>query len=76
MSPNNTSKFNTAFCEAIDAAFGVTTGISAADRAHTIRVAMDPQAQPSDLARPGHVFPVSRARRRRSGSCRPDRSSG
>src|SRR5919107_6173681 len=42
MSPTNTSRFHTAFCEAIDAAFGVTTGISAADRAHTIRVAMDP----------------------------------
>ena len=58
MSPINTSKFNTAFCEAIDAAFGVTTGISAADRAHTIRVAIDSQAQQSDLARPGHVFPL------------------
>jgi 3,4-dihydroxy 2-butanone 4-phosphate synthase/GTP cyclohydrolase II len=58
MSPNNTSRFHTAFCEAIDAAFGVTTGISAADRAHTIRVAIDPNAQPSDLARPGHVFPL------------------
>ena len=58
MSPNNTSRFHTAFCEAIDAAFGITTGISAADRAHTIRVAMDPNAQPSHLARPGHVFPL------------------
>jgi len=58
MSPNNTSKFGTAFCEAIDATEGVTTGISAADRAHTIRVAMDPNARPEDLARPGHVFPL------------------
>ena len=58
MSPTNTSRFHTAFCEAIDAAYGVTTGISAADRAHTIRVAMDPNAQPADLARPGHVFPL------------------
>jgi 3,4-dihydroxy 2-butanone 4-phosphate synthase/GTP cyclohydrolase II len=58
MSPNNTSRFHTAFCEAVDAAYGVTTGISAADRAHTIRVAMDPEARPSDLARPGHVFPL------------------
>jgi 3,4-dihydroxy 2-butanone 4-phosphate synthase/GTP cyclohydrolase II len=58
MSPNNTSRFHTAFCEAIDAACGVTTGISAADRAHTIGVAMDPDSQPSDLARPGHVFPL------------------
>jgi 3,4-dihydroxy 2-butanone 4-phosphate synthase / GTP cyclohydrolase II len=58
MSPTNTSRFHTAFCEAIDAAFGVSTGISAADRAHTIRVAIDPNAQPSHLARPGHVFPL------------------
>jgi 3,4-dihydroxy 2-butanone 4-phosphate synthase / GTP cyclohydrolase II len=58
MSPNNTSQFGTAFTEAVDAAFGVTTGISAADRAHTIRIAMKPDARPSDLARPGHVFPL------------------
>jgi 3,4-dihydroxy 2-butanone 4-phosphate synthase/GTP cyclohydrolase II len=58
MSPTNTSRFGTAFCEAVDAADGVTTGISAADRAHTIRVAMRPNAKPSDLARPGHVFPL------------------
>ena len=58
MSPNNTSRFTTAFCEAIDAADGVTTGISAADRSHTIRVTMRPDARPSDLARPGHVFPL------------------
>jgi 3,4-dihydroxy 2-butanone 4-phosphate synthase / GTP cyclohydrolase II len=58
MSPNNTSRFTTAFCEAIDASEGVTTGISAADRAHTIRVAMRESARPSDLARPGHVFPL------------------
>jgi 3,4-dihydroxy 2-butanone 4-phosphate synthase/GTP cyclohydrolase II len=58
MSPNNTSRFSTAFCEAIDAAEGVTTGISAADRALTIRVAMRPETRPSDLARPGHVFPL------------------
>jgi 3,4-dihydroxy 2-butanone 4-phosphate synthase / GTP cyclohydrolase II len=58
MSPNNTSRFSTAFCEAIDAAEGVTTGISAADRALTIQVAMRPDTRPSDLARPGHVFPL------------------
>src|SRR6266852_897654 len=58
MSPNNTSRFGTAFCESIDAREGVTTGISAADRAHTIRVAMQPDARPSDLSRPGHVFPL------------------
>ncbi len=58
MSPVNTARFGTAFCEAIDAAEGVTTGISAYDRARTIRVAMDPATRPQDLARPGHVFPL------------------
>jgi 3,4-dihydroxy 2-butanone 4-phosphate synthase / GTP cyclohydrolase II len=58
MSSVNTARFGTAFCEAIDAAEGVTTGISAYDRAHTIRVAIDPQSRPQDLARPGHVFPL------------------
>ncbi len=62
MSPVNTSRFGTAFCEAIDAREGVTTGISAADRARTIQVAMDPDTKPHDLARPGHVFPL-RARK-------------
>jgi 3,4-dihydroxy 2-butanone 4-phosphate synthase/GTP cyclohydrolase II len=58
MSPVNTARFSTAFCEAIDAAEGTTTGISAYDRALTIRVAMDPNSRPQDLARPGHVFPL------------------
>jgi 3,4-dihydroxy 2-butanone 4-phosphate synthase / GTP cyclohydrolase II len=58
MSPNNTSRFGTAFTESIDAAEGVTTGISAADRALTIKVCMRPEAKPSDLARPGHMFPL------------------
>jgi 3,4-dihydroxy 2-butanone 4-phosphate synthase/GTP cyclohydrolase II len=58
MSPTNTARFGTAFCEAIDASYGVSTGISAADRAHTIQVAMHPESRPSDLARPGHVFPL------------------
>jgi 3,4-dihydroxy 2-butanone 4-phosphate synthase/GTP cyclohydrolase II len=58
MSPNNTSQFGTAFCEAVDARSGVTTGISAADRARTILVAMNPESRPRDLARPGHVFPL------------------
>ncbi len=62
MTAENTSQFGTAFCEAIDARDGVTTGISAYDRAHTIRVAIDPATRPADLARPGHVFPL-RARR-------------
>jgi 3,4-dihydroxy 2-butanone 4-phosphate synthase/GTP cyclohydrolase II len=62
MTQENTSRFGTAFTESIEAREGVTTGISAADRAHTIRVAIDPQATAQDLARPGHVFPL-RARR-------------
>src|SRR5512140_2881940 len=62
MTAENTSQYGTAFCEAIDARQGVTTGISAHDRARTIQVAIDPATKPSDLARPGHVFPL-RARR-------------
>src|ERR687890_453004 len=58
MSAHNTSRFSTAFCEAIDAFDGVTTGISAADRALTIQVAMRQGTRPSDLARPGHMFPL------------------
>src|ERR1700685_1797172 len=58
MSSVNTARFGTAFCEAIDAAEGVTTGISAYDRALPIRVAIDPHSRPQDLARPGHVFPL------------------
>jgi 3,4-dihydroxy 2-butanone 4-phosphate synthase / GTP cyclohydrolase II len=62
MTTENTSQYGTAFCEAIDARTGVTTGISAYDRARTIQVAVDPATQPADLARPGHVFPL-RARK-------------
>jgi len=62
MSQVNTSNYGTAFCESIDARRGTTTGISAADRATTILAAIDPATRPSDLARPGHVFPL-RARR-------------
>src|SRR5213082_3419712 len=58
MTSENTSNYGTAFCEAIDARDGVTTGISAYDRARTILVAIDPATRPSDLARPGHVFPL------------------
>src|SRR5438874_9532961 len=58
MSPFNTSNFGTAFCESIDAREGVTTGISAADRTRTILQAINPATRPSDLARPGHVFPL------------------
>lgn len=54
----NTAQFGTAFTVSIDARKGITTGISAADRATTIHVAIDPRTKPSDLARPGHVFPL------------------
>ncbi len=54
----NTSRMGTAFLESIEAREGVTTGISAADRARTIQVAMAPETRPADLARPGHVFPL------------------
>ena len=62
MTAENTSNYGTAFCEAIDARDGVTTGISAYDRARTIQISIDPATRPSDLARPGHVFPL-RARK-------------
>ena len=62
MTQDNTSRFGTAFTESIEAREGVTTGISAADRSHTIRVAIDPRSTAQDLARPGHVFPL-RARK-------------
>src|SRR5574339_152703 len=54
----NTAAFGTAFTVSIDARKDITTGISAADRATTIHVAIDPKSKPSDLARPGHVFPL------------------
>ena len=62
MTQDNTSRFGTAFTETIEAREGVTTGISAADRSRTIRVAIDPSSTALDLARPGHVFPL-RARK-------------
>jgi 3,4-dihydroxy 2-butanone 4-phosphate synthase / GTP cyclohydrolase II len=62
MTTENTSQYGTAFCEAIDSRDGITTGISAHDRARTIQVAIDPATRPSDLARPGHMFPL-RARK-------------
>lgn len=58
MAENNTSSFGTAFTVSIEAKRGVTTGISAADRARTILTAIDPATRPEDLARPGHVFPL------------------
>src|SRR5215208_161506 len=54
----NTTPFGTAFCVPIDAKDNVTTGISAADRAATVRAAIDPKTRPADLARPGHMSPL------------------
>ena len=58
MVADNTASFGTAFTVSIEAKRGVTTGISAADRARTIQVAVDEQSGPNDLARPGHIFPL------------------
>jgi 3,4-dihydroxy 2-butanone 4-phosphate synthase/GTP cyclohydrolase II len=58
MTIENTSSFSTAFTVSIEAKKGVTTGISAADRATTIRTAIDSKTKPEDLVRPGHVFPL------------------
>ncbi len=55
---DNTSRFETAFAVPIDVKSGTTTGISAADRAATVRAAIDPATRPGDLSRPGHVFPL------------------
>src|SRR6202030_927271 len=58
MAAKNESAFETAFTVSIEAREGVTTGISAPDRARTIQVAIDPQTAPRDLVQPGHVFPL------------------
>jgi 3,4-dihydroxy 2-butanone 4-phosphate synthase / GTP cyclohydrolase II len=58
MAAKNESPFETAFTVSVEAREGVTTGISAADRAHTIQVAIDPESAPRDLVQPGHVFPL------------------
>ena len=58
MVQNNTSRFGTAFTVSIDAAQGITTGVSAADRVATVRAAVAGNARPEDLSRPGHVFPL------------------
>jgi 3,4-dihydroxy 2-butanone 4-phosphate synthase/GTP cyclohydrolase II len=58
MVQENTARRGTAFCVSIEARRDITTGISAADRATTIRLAVDPETRPEDLARPGHVFPL------------------
>ncbi len=58
MTPENRSRFGTAFMVSVEARFGVTTGISAPDRAHTILTAVKADARPEDLVSPGHVFPI------------------
>jgi 3,4-dihydroxy 2-butanone 4-phosphate synthase / GTP cyclohydrolase II len=58
MVSHNSSRFETAFCVPIEAKGRTTTGISAADRAATVQTAIDPATRPSDLARPGHMFPL------------------
>jgi 3,4-dihydroxy 2-butanone 4-phosphate synthase / GTP cyclohydrolase II len=58
MTRHNQSRFGTAFTVSVEARHGVTTGISAADRAHTIQVAIDPGSSSDDLVQPGHVFPL------------------
>jgi 3,4-dihydroxy 2-butanone 4-phosphate synthase/GTP cyclohydrolase II len=58
MAAKNESAFETAFTVSVEAREGVTTGISAHDRAHTIQVAIDPRSKPEDLVQPGHVFPL------------------
>lgn len=58
MTEDNTSAFGTAFTVSIEAKKGVTTGISAADRARTIKTAIDPKTRPEDISKPGHIFPL------------------
>src|SRR5438094_7889624 len=58
MAAKNESPFQTAFTVSVEAREGVTTGISAHDRAHTVQVAIDPRSRPEDLVQPGHVFPL------------------
>jgi 3,4-dihydroxy 2-butanone 4-phosphate synthase / GTP cyclohydrolase II len=58
MAAKNESPFQTAFTVSVEAREGVTTGISAHDRAHTIQVAIDPGSRPQDLVQPGHIFPL------------------
>lgn len=58
---HNTAKLQTAFTVSVDARYGTTTGISAFDRARTVQVLIDPNTKPSDLERPGHIFPLAAA---------------
>ena len=58
MAAKNESPFQTAFTVSVEAREGITTGISAHDRAHTVQVAIDPRSRPQDLVQPGHIFPL------------------
>lgn len=58
----NTERYGTAFTISVDAAKGITTGISAPDRAHTIRLLSEPSTRPDDLVKPGHIFPLKSVR--------------
>ncbi len=58
MTSKNCAKYSTNFTQSVEAASGIETGISAVDRAHTIKVAVDKNAKPNDLVQPGHIFPV------------------
>lgn len=59
MVQDNTSPYNTAFTVSIEAKSGITTGISAYDRARTVKVAIDPECSANDITRPGHIFPLA-----------------
>ena len=58
MVTQNTARFETAFCVSVEARHRTSTGLSAADRATTVRASIDPATTPGDLARPGHMFPL------------------
>jgi 3,4-dihydroxy 2-butanone 4-phosphate synthase/GTP cyclohydrolase II len=58
MASNNTSHFGTAFTVSVEAKYGTSTGISAADRAKTVQTLIDPKTKPEDIAMPGHMFPL------------------
>ena len=76
MVADNTARFETAFTVSIEAKRSTSTGISAGDRAATVLAAIDPMTRPSDLARPGHMFPLRARDRRRAGPGRTDRGGG
>ena len=73
MTPHNKDKLRTAYTISVDARDGVSTGISAADRAHTARVLADSATEPWEVTRPGHVFPLRYREGGRAGPPRPHR---